>query len=72
MVEDTDRTVDDIRRDFGEKIAGIVCHESEDKHPEMDASELWEMRKRVFPDSLTDAPYEAKAVALADKLPNMR
>lgn len=72
VVEDTDRTVDDIRRDFGERIAGIVCHESEDKHPGMDASESWDMRKMAFLDSLTDAPYEAKVVALADKLSNMR
>lgn len=63
VVENTDRTVDDIKRDFGERIAGIVCHESEDKH---------RMRKRAFLDSLTDAPYEAKVVALADKLSNMR
>lgn len=71
VVEDTDRTVDDIRRDFGDRIARIVCHESEDKHPGMDASESWKMRKRMFLDSLTDAPYEVKVVALADKLSNM-
>ena len=72
VVEDTDRTAEDIAREFGQRIAGIVCHESEDKHPEMPASESWEMRKRVFLDSLMDAPYEAKVVTLADKLSNMR
>ena len=72
VVEDTDRTADDIMREFGPRIAGIVCHESEDKHPEMPPSESWEMRKREFLESLEDAPYEAKVVALADKLSNMR
>ena len=72
VVEDTDRTAEDIEREFGSRIAGIVCHESEDKHPEMPASESWEMRKKAFLDSLRDAPYEAKVVALADKLSNMR
>ena len=72
VVEDTDRTAEDIAREFGPRIAGIVCHESEDKHLEMPASESWEMRKKVFLDSLMDAPYEAKVVALADKLSNMR
>ena len=72
VVEDTDLTAEDIEREFGPRIAGIVCHESEDKHPEIPASESWVMRKRTFLDSLKDAPYEAKVVALADKLSNMR
>lgn len=38
VVENTDRTVDDIKRDFGERVAGIVCHESEDKHPDEEES----------------------------------
>lgn len=72
VVEDTPHTMADIEREFGERIAGIVGHESEDKHPEMPPSESWELRKRVFLDNLRDAPIEAKMVALADKLSNMR
>ena len=36
-VEIIDRTAEDIEDGFGPRIAGIVCHESEDKHPEMPA-----------------------------------
>ena len=71
-VEDTPVTVDDLRREFGDRIAGIVEAES-DVHNEGESEhESWHRRKQEAIDRLTAAPLEAKIVALGDKLSNMR
>jgi (p)ppGpp synthase/HD superfamily hydrolase len=66
-VEDTDITLDDLRREFGENVASIVegCSEPEKSHP-------WEERKRHTLAYLPTAPWEVKAVSCADKLHNLR
>lgn len=65
-IEDTDATLDDIRAQFGERVAGIVEGASE---PDRDAS--WEERKEHTIHYLRTAPYEVRAVACADKLHNL-
>ena len=71
-VEDTPITVEDLRREFGDRIAGIVEAES-DVHNEGESEhESWHRRKQEAIDRLTAAPLEAKIVALGDKLSNMR
>lgn len=72
VVEDTDCTIEDIRTEFGERIASIVGHESEDKREGQDPATTWKIRKIEFLEGLRDAPPEAKMVALGDKLSNMR
>jgi (p)ppGpp synthase/HD superfamily hydrolase len=66
-VEDTNLTLDDIRRDFGERIAAIVEGCSE---PNRGAT--WEERKQHTIEHLRAAPWEVCAVAAADKLHNLR
>lgn len=66
-VEDTDVTVDDIRAAFGDRIATLVAFESDD--PEEDD---WHARKQAGINRLAAAPYDAKIVALGDKLSNIR
>lgn len=66
-VEDTDVTVEEIRKEFGERIARIVADES-DEIPDKD----WKGRKQAAIDHLKNASHEAKMVALGDKLSNMR
>lgn len=65
-VEDTTVTLDDLRRDFGEKIALIVegCSEP-------DKSASWEERKRHTLAHLVVAPDYVRAVSCADKLHNV-
>lgn len=71
-VEDTDVTVADLRREFGDRIAMIVEAES-DVHREGESDEeSWHRRKQEAIDRLAAAPIEAKIVAIGDKLSNMR
>ena len=71
-VEDTDVTVEQIREEFGDRIANLVQSES-DVFPEgMSEEESWHMRKQAAIDRLGAAPHDAKIVALGDKLSNMR
>ena len=67
-VEDCDAvTLDDIRREFGDRVARIVGLESEDK------DKSWEERKAATVRSLKkESMREAKIVALGDKLSNIR
>ncbi len=66
-VEDTDETVEHLRSIFGD-VADIVSEETEDKR------RTWQERKQATIDFLrSDLPsHEAKLVALADKLSNIR
>ncbi len=71
-VEDTDRTLDDIRQEFGPRVAALVAEESEDKRPERPACDTWKLRKQETIDHLRHAPREALLVCLGDKLSNLR
>ncbi len=71
-VEDTPVTLDDLRKEFGDRIASIVEAES-DVHNEGESEhESWHRRKQEAIDRLRNAPLEAKIVAMGDKLSNMR
>ncbi len=69
-VEDTAVTLEDLRREFGARVARIVEADTEDKRRDRPASETWEIRKRETVLHLADKPYEAKLVLLADKTAN--
>ena len=71
-VEDTDVTVEDIRKNFGERIANLVASESDDTIEGQTEEESWHARKQAAIDRLSRAPKDAKIVALGDKLSNMR
>jgi (p)ppGpp synthase/HD superfamily hydrolase len=66
-VEDTALTLEDLKREFGEKIAEIVAGCSEP-----DKSLSWEKRKEHTIEFLKTASMEIRAVACADKLHNIR
>ncbi len=76
-VEDTDETVENLRALFGDVVADVVSEESEDK------SRTWKERKQTTIDFLNGKlmddegkvrvpSEEARLVALADKLSNIR
>ncbi len=71
-VEDTDVTVDTLRAEFGERVAALVAEESDVLIEGQSEQESWHARKQAAIDRLSCASYEAKMVALADKLSNMR
>ena len=71
-VEDTDTTVEQIREEFGERVASLVAAESDETHQSRDCIENWRARKQAAIDRLARASHEAKIVALGDKLSNMR
>ena len=66
-VEDTDVTLDQIRNEFGERVAGLVMIESVG-----DDEGTWHERKKKAIDRIAGASYDAKIVAMGDKLSNMR
>lgn len=71
-VEDTDVTVEQIRAEFGERVASLVADESEERHEGVSDEDSWHDRKRAAINRLAKASHEAKMVALGDKLSNMR
>ncbi|MBR1532469.1 MAG: bifunctional (p)ppGpp synthetase/guanosine-3',5'-bis(diphosphate) 3'-pyrophosphohydrolase [Eubacterium sp.] len=71
-VEDTPVTAQDILDNFGEKIAELVAHETENKRPELPAAETWKIRKEESLAVLKDSPRDSKILWISDKLSNMR
>lgn len=72
VVEDTPTTVEDLRAEFGDRVASLVAAESDIEIDGMSDAESWHTRKQVAIDRLAAAPRDAKMVALGDKLSNMR
>ncbi|WP_328043340.1 HD domain-containing protein [Neobacillus mesonae] len=66
-VEDTDVTLQDLERDFGQEIAEMVAGCTEP-----DKSLSWEQRKEHTIEYLKTASTEIRAIACADKLHNLR
>ena len=73
VVEDTDATLEEIRFFFNDRIADLVEAESEDKRKNLPPQETWMIRKMETLEFLRHkADRDAKILALADKLSNMR
>ena len=71
-VEDTDVTVEQIREEFGDRIASLVASESDIVLDGLTVESSWHARKQAAIDRLSRASHDAKMVALGDKLSNMR
>ena len=71
-VEDTDTTVEQIRTEFGDRIASLVASESDIVLDGVSEEDSWHARKQAAIDRLARASHDAKIVALGDKLSNMR
>lgn len=67
-VEDTGVTIDQIREEFGDRVADLVQHETA---PLPDGTP-WRIGKEAQIAQLANAPYNSKVVAMGDKLSNMR
>ena len=71
-VEDTNVTVDQIREEFGDRVAELVASESDEMPVGVSEEDSWHARKQAAIDRLSKASREAKIVAMGDKLSNMR
>ena len=71
-VEDTSVTIEDIRAQFGDRVASLVQSESDVFIEGKSEEDSWHERKQAAMDRLAAASHEAKIVALGDKLSNMR
>jgi myo-inositol-1(or 4)-monophosphatase len=71
-VEDTDVTEEQIRAEFGERVASLVAAESDEPHEHRDSIDNWRARKQAAIDRIAAGSRDAKIVALGDKLSNMR
>lgn len=65
-VEDTPVTWDDLRREFGERVARLVAGDTQQTEGG------WRERRKAVCDRLRRLPWDEKVVALGDKLSNMR
>ena len=72
VVEDTALTVEDIRAEFGDRVAELVEAESDKFVEGISESDSWRTRKQAAIDRLAEAPLEVKMIAMGDKLSNMR
>lgn len=71
-VEDTDVTVQQLREEFGDRIADLVHAESDQFTEGISEEDSWHDRKQAAIDRLAAASHDAKIVAMGDKLSNMR
>ena len=71
-VEDTPVTVEQIRAEFGDRVAELVSSESDTFEAGVSEEDSWHSRKQAAIDRLAKASHDAKIVALGDKLSNMR
>lgn len=66
VVEDTKVTIEDIKREFGSKVASLVIGASE-----KDKTLSWEVRKRCAIDDIKKMSLDNKVVICADKINNL-
>ena len=71
-IEDTGVTVEEIRREFGERVAHLVEAESDRFIEGLSEEASWHDRKQAAIDRIAAASRDAKMVAMGDKLSNMR
>ena len=71
LIEDTDITYEDIKKEFGVRVADIVLNESKNVFPNYKELTWHEVRAKNI-EHLKKSSIDCKIVALGDKLSNMR
>ena len=72
-VEDTPVTEEELRAEFGERVAALVASETENKRRDLPPSQSWYIRKKEALEVLKNSTDTGvKIVWLSDKLSNMR
>jgi myo-inositol-1(or 4)-monophosphatase len=70
-VEDTDVTLDDLRGEFGSRVASLVENETVNKRIDMSDHESWEIRKNEGIEHVKVGSRDVKLIVLADKTANL-
>jgi len=70
LLEDTETAAEEIRREFGDDIAGMVQELSEPQYPDRPRKETWALRKETKLKMLKEASRGALAIAAADRVHN--
>ena len=68
VVEDTDVTIEQLRKEFGNRVAHLVRAET----ASAPAGTSWRIRREGQVKQLREADYDCKIVAIGDKLSNLR
>ena len=72
-IEDTNVTIEELRRLFGDRVAELVASESENKRIRRPKSETWKTRKtETIKRIQKSTDLDEKRICLADKLSNLR
>ncbi len=71
VVEDTDHTLELLAADFPPKVVQLVAAMTERKHDHDGRKRSWQERKDEHLRHVAAEPWEARAIALADKLHNL-
>lgn len=72
-VEDTSVTIEEIRENFGDRVAEMVGEESENKRDGLPKSESWLIRKQEAIEEIKNTKnIGTKMVCLGDKVSNLR
>lgn len=72
VIEDTSFTADDLKKQFGARVANLVVAESDVYHPGESSEDSWHRRKQEAIDRIRKSSRDEKIVAMGDKLSNMR
>ena len=73
IVEDTDGTLKEIEKRFGERVAQLVDYESENEYPAEERKDTWKRRKEEALQGLkNNGDVGLRMLWLADKLSNIR
>ena len=72
-VEDTDTTIEEVRSEFGDRVADMVADESEDKRGNVNKADTWVDRKKEAIDHIKSITNTgSKMICLCDKVSNLR
>ncbi len=72
ILEDTATSHDEVENLFGQRVAGLVNAESEDKRSALPPESTWKIRKQEALNHLSVASTDVLFIALGDKLSNIR
>jgi guanosine-3',5'-bis(diphosphate) 3'-pyrophosphohydrolase len=72
VVEDTPYTLEDIEKEFGEKVVTLVASNTEKKLEDDGNKRAWDDRKKDTINAIPEKTLDELSLLLADKLDNLR
>jgi (p)ppGpp synthase/HD superfamily hydrolase len=74
VIEETDETIEDVCKRFGERVAGIVGEVTRDEPDRTGLSQeqVWQLRTDMLLAEIDKMSPEAKSIKLADRISNLQ